>query len=429
MPTNSHMQSNRTDHTMLMTAIAAVALIAVAATLFVSSRSSQGAVDTLVAIRDNDAAVASVSSLTGELAVAIAGLGDTTPIREALVAQQEGLEGTGLVGSAWDIVEAVERGDTASAAALFEDSYLPQETSSLQDLRDRGNRLLAEFTTATSTAGITADIILVALLVAGAGGLVLMSFIYVRRFVSSKEAELVELDDQRMARFKDEFLANVSHELRTPLTGIVGFSHLLVNSPLSEESAEAVDYIIGQSAELSRMVDDLLAVARADAGLLSFCPESVSVINEVEEVIEYMKLVGAEVEIQCHDARVWVDPERFRQILRNLLVNAHQHGRPGIRITGQELQDTYVCHVVDRGPGVKSEVEKRLFTRFIHPGGQRVSGSLGLGLAVVHELSKLMGCEVTYRRIRGETHFVFSVPLASTQTQPSKMDKLVSAAI
>lgn len=224
---------------------------------------------------------------------------------------------------------------------------------------------------------------------------------------------------------KDEFIANVSHELRTPLTGIVGFAQLLQESALAPQDREIVRTIVGESAELSRMVDDLLTAARVDADALSIELEEVDIVQQVQEVAAFMGLFGTHVRVECPPAKVHADPERLRQILRNLTVNARRYGGPNIRVVGREQGGRYLCAVVDDGSGIPSEVEERLFSRFVHRGTTPLlKGSVGLGLAIVHELAHRMGCDVTYRRIRKETWFTVSIPVAQDR-QPERV--LVSA--
>jgi two-component system OmpR family sensor kinase len=229
------------------------------------------------------------------------------------------------------------------------------------------------------------------------------------------EAYLDALDRERersLHQLKDRFIARVSHELRTPLTGIVGFSHLLRSRPLSPDASEAVNLIMGEAAELSRMVDDLLIAARVDADTLTVNSQPVWFSDQTRSVTEFMALMEAPVEVDCQDARIQVDSELFRQVLRNLVVNAHQHGRPQVVIRGRVRGDRYVCSVTDQGPGVPPELRETLFTRWGSGGDTAASGRAGLGLAVASHICKLMDCELSYRRIHGETQFVVVAPLA-----------------
>jgi signal transduction histidine kinase len=218
--------------------------------------------------------------------------------------------------------------------------------------------------------------------------------------------------------FKDDFVARVSHELRTPLTGIVGAARTIDVEGLERDTATAVRSMVSRSAELSGVVDDLIVAARADAGLLTVDPAPASLMEQVESVVDYVRLLGGEASVECQEATVLVDPEKFRHVLRNLLINAHRHGLAPIAIRGQANGDRYICQVVDSGPGVDPELVTELFRRFVHTGGSgREAGSLGLGLAVAKELATEMNTEISYRHINGETHFVLIIPLAGARRE------------
>lgn len=250
--------------------------------------------------------------------------------------------------------------------------------------------------------------------------------LYVRRIFGEGTQRVREYYEANLARSKDTFIANVSHGLRTPLTGVVGFSHLLKNAELGPEERESVKMIIAESAELSRMVDDLVTAAQLDADAVTVALEPASMLEQVEKVCDFMDLVGAEIGIDVQDVDVMVDPAHLNQVLRNLLTNAHRHGKPTVTIRGTVANGKYICHVVDQGPGVATDDQSRLFTRFSSSVfGSQFSGAVGLGLAVVAELTSRMGCEISYRRIRGETQFVLSMPLAEHQSR--EMRRIVRA--
>ena len=111
---------------------------------------------------------------------------------------------------------------------------------------------------------------------------------------------------------------------------------------------------------------------------------------------------------------VQADPLRVRQILRDLISNAIQHGGPNIRIYGDSAGSKYVVSVEDDGPGVPSEIADRLYTRFVHRSEVPLTaGSAGLGLAVAQLLAQAMGGSLDYERVANRTAFVLSLPLAS----------------
>lgn len=320
---------------------------------------------------------------------------------------------TALVDSAEVAIAYLETAQPALAAAAIGSDVEP----ALERLQENLNTLqradAAEINQTTSVLGRVADVIRFLLAFAlPAAGMTVYRWVMNRQRAQSELRLRIE-SERTINKSKDEFIANVSHELRTPLTGIVGFAQLLESSNLEPAELEVVRLIVDQSAELSRMVDDLLTAARADANALTINLIDASIQDEVDEVVRFVELMRTEVEVFCQDAMVVIDPERFRQVLRNLLVNARKHGGSRIKVRGVVKDNTYICTVIDDGPGVPMHVQERLFSRFVHTGEAPViMGSVGLGLAIVQELCRLMDCEVSYRRVKGETWFSVTMPMA-----------------
>lgn len=316
-----------------------------------------------------------------------------------------------------EVIALVRAGRTSRAATDGVDA-LDQSYERLRDvLVDRQQLEVDAINRTSSSLGHTADLVRFLLAFAlPAIGITVYRWVMHRQ---RRNAEMqLRLESQEVInKSKDQFIANVSHELRTPLTGIVGFAQLLEESDLEPADLDVVRLIVNQSAELSCMVDDLLTAARADARSLSVQPCTTAIEDEVMEVVRFVEMMGTDVGTDLQEARVTVDPERLRQVLRNLIVNAAKHGGTRIRVQGTTQGSQYVCSVIDDGPGIPAHVEERLFSRFVHAGREPLTrGSVGLGLAIVGEVSRLMGCEVTYRRVHGETWFSVTVPLAEAAT-------------
>ena len=235
-----------------------------------------------------------------------------------------------------------------------------------------------------------------------------------------RQAELeARLDaERRLSQAREEFIANASHELRTPLTGIHGLAVLLEDDPVvqsSEVASEFIGMIVSESADLGRMVEDLLTTARLDAGALTYSFSDVNVPDEVQEVIEPMRRNNFEAAVHCEPGVIRADHLRFRQILRNLLSNARKYGGPNVWIEGQAVGRSYELVVADNGSGLPKELEDRVFQRFIHQDERTaVKDSVGLGLSIVRALAEGMSGAVTYEREAGETRFVVTMPLADS---------------
>jgi signal transduction histidine kinase len=262
---------------------------------------------------------------------------------------------------------------------------------------------------------------LVAFLVPGAAILV-----YRRIAKGQLRVAEVQLDarleaERQIVVAKDEFVASISHELRTPLTTIYGFSEILLDEGLVDPAyaTELLTLINTESAELHRMVEDLLTTARFEAGTIAFQIGPVDLREELELNLTAMERTGLEVETDLAAAKVWADQMRVRQILRNLLTNAHQHGGEVVRVTSEEVGEGVEVVIADNGSGVPADKEVRLFTRYIHEGEDPLTiGSVGLGLAVVQILAEGMGGAVRYERQAGWSRFIVTLPGNNEGTAP-----------
>ena len=212
---------------------------------------------------------------------------------------------------------------------------------------------------------------------------------------------------------KDEIIAGISHELRTPLTSILGFSQHLIEEGITdrEEALELLTVIHHDSQELARMVEDLLTAARLESQALTYDLSRVDIAAEAVSIVEQLRRDDIEIRGAAH-APVLADAGRIRQILRNLLSNAIQHGGPKVYLEIGTDDGDATCDVVDDGEGVPEAIADRLFERFVHEGSQSLlTGSVGLGLAIARTLAHEMGGDVTHRRESGLTVFTLRMPL------------------
>lgn len=226
---------------------------------------------------------------------------------------------------------------------------------------------------------------------------------------------------QAVGKAKDEFIANLSHELRTPLTGIYGFACELAThgSALDPEFATELGRLIAvESGEMRRMVDDLLTVTAAEQGRLVFSKEPVNPAADVRSALAPLALSGVRLEVRAEDAVISVDRVRLQQVIRNLVSNAQKHGGPRISVVGRVDGSRYLIEVRDDGPGVRPEVEDRLFRRFVHEGKTPlITGSVGVGLANAQLLVERMRGSISYRREFNETVFAVAFPLAASPAE------------
>ena len=209
----------------------------------------------------------------------------------------------------------------------------------------------------------------------------------------------------RLERAKSEFVATASHELRSPLTSIKGFVELLERSPegMSERQREFVDIILKSTDRLVDLVNDLLDVARIEADHVEINRRPIDVGEAVTEVTELIgpRIANKGQQLDVHIAPTlplaMADPSRVRQIVANLVTNAHLYTHEGGRIqVAVEPDRAWVqIKVSDTGIGMTAEETSRVFERFFRGGnGSAVSPGTGLGLSIVKSLVDLHSGEV-----------------------------------
>ena len=221
---------------------------------------------------------------------------------------------------------------------------------------------------------------------------------------------------EELAEAKDRFIATVSHELRTPLAAVVGFAGELaegVENYSTEEIAEMVQLIAGQSVEMAQLVDDLLTAERAASGNLTIKPTAIDLLHEARSVVDSMR-VGENVVVYGDPTPAWADTLRTRQIVRNLMTNASRYGGNQVKVTVSSLGDTAVMVVSDDGPGINVVDSERIFDPYYRVQNDDARpDSVGLGLAVARQLARIMGGDLVYRRRAGWTRFELTLPTTS----------------
>ena len=242
------------------------------------------------------------------------------------------------------------------------------------------------------------------------------------RRVEMRTAELEEANRklEELVASKTDFVASVSHELRTPLTSVIGFAELLMDSSSEfdrEQRHDLLGAIADQGYELANIVEDLLVAARSEMGDLNVCQVSVNLKAQTAQVLESMRNEEARsVDIEGDAQFVLADPQRVRQVLRNLLTNAIRYGGSDIGIRVEEPCDGLVAVVVsDDGDGISDDARERIFEPYERGDDESlVSDSFGLGLAISRALARLMGGELAYRRTE-VTEFILSLPVDSSR--------------
>lgn len=231
---------------------------------------------------------------------------------------------------------------------------------------------------------------------------------------------------RRADKIRRDFVANVSHELRTPLTAIRGYVEALTDGePSTDESQRFLEIIMRHTRRMERLVQDLLRLARLDAGqeTLELAPCDLAslidaVTSDVEPSLDVREQV-VHIEVGDGAGRVLADPAKLHDVLRNLLSNASAYAPEHSQITVRtRLNGDFVAiDVLDQGPGIPEGDRLRVFERFyrVDKSRARDPGGTGLGLAIVKHLVELHGGRVSVsNRPEGGAQFTVELKTAPT---------------
>lgn len=242
----------------------------------------------------------------------------------------------------------------------------------------------------------------------------------------ARELEIEEGRRDELDRLKDDFVLTASHELRSPLTSVQGFAELLMleRDSLTPKQLETVEVILDNCRHLVRLLNDLLDLARSDAGRLVVNPQPTEVTPLIEDAVRTMRgQTDPRGQILTEDIQpnlplINVEPARIRQILVNLLTNAHEYSPEGasIEVSARTVADEVEISVTDNGPGIPTEQLERIFERFTRGDAgltQRVGGT-GLGLAISKSLVELHGGSIAAESTPGVgSTFSVRLPVAA----------------
>lgn len=304
--------------------------------------------------------------------------------------------------------------DAESADDLARTTVLPVVEQLEAAAADVGRAAQARIEAEQSSAGEAARItsLTVALIVPSAAAWGLWATARRREERLAMQSQL----DHNLAliRARDDLIGGLSHQLRTPLTAITGYTQAMLEIDDDPElMAEGLTVIDEQAAELTRMVDDLVVMARLEDGGVEYHMQRVDPIREIETVISSSSAWEGRVQTMLSPTTVWTDRLRLRHILTNLLSNAVRHGGPSVIVKSAPAGGMYRIVVADNGAGLSSTQIDGVFQPYVHtPRDALVTGTLGLGLAVAKRLAGSMGCRLSYERMNGYTLFVLDVPLA-----------------
>jgi signal transduction histidine kinase len=206
----------------------------------------------------------------------------------------------------------------------------------------------------------------------------------------------------RLDRERSDLVATVAHELRSPLTGVKGFVSTLLSKwdRLNDEQKKMMLETVNVDADrLTRLIAELLDVARIDTGRLSLYPRPLDFAAAVQRVVDSVRAgTGREIAFDAPGdlPQVSADPDKLAQVLTNLVDNAVRHGEgqvtlTAVRTTLEPECEGVLLHVDDEGEGISPDIRSRVFTKFWKHGTR---GGSGLGMYIVHGLVTAHGGSV-----------------------------------
>jgi two-component system, OmpR family, sensor kinase len=256
-----------------------------------------------------------------------------------------------------------------------------------------------------------------------------------QRDVPDELGQLISTINRMIARLESsfsqirEFSLSVAHELRTPLTIMKGESELALARRLTREETERlVTTYLEETVRMSRIVDDLLTLAKADAGQVKIQKEPVELSRLLRDIHEDAVILSSDkplaVELQQNDqATVLGDEARLRQLFRVLLSNAVQYTDPGGSVLISSRRDGKKVHidVVDTGIGIPEGALDKIFQRFyrVDEARTRVKGGSGLGLSIAQWIASAHNGSIAVRSTLGKgSCFTVTLPVADAAGSP-----------
>ena len=276
------------------------------------------------------------------------------------------------------------------------------------------------------------------------------------RINKSLDLKVNELAEHNVAldeanKIKSEFLANVSHELRTPLNSMIGFAEILEESLKHDEAHQAekrrryVHHIHTASKQLLNLINDLLDLAKIEAGRMEVRTEPVVVADTAEGLVNLMRpqadkrRIGLELDVAEGLPLIHTDPGKLHQILFNFLSNAIKFTPEGGTVTlsarsssaGPEEQAGRIHFAVtDTGPGIAPEMRSKIFDKFtqLDSSMTKAHQGTGLGLAISRELAHLLQGEIGIESELGRgTTFTLTLPTQPVSERTALMPEATTA--
>lgn len=328
------------------------------------------------------------------------------------------------------------QGMAMEACRIYQELYPPIDTLASQSYIRQINTIKAKYQVdkAETASNNEYNKIITSILV---GTMALVTLFVLLAILLKRQREKVKLSTQKLAtsrinaenamRAKSVFLSNMSHEIRTPLNALSGFSSLLTEEGLDDETRRQCNEVIQQNSELLlKLINDVIDLSSLEFGKLQFCiaqHDAVSICRNVIDTVNKVKQTQAELTFttELEEMPIETDNSRLQQVLINLLINATKFTPQGSIVLKleKETDDTVLFTVTDTGCGIPKDKQANIFQRF-EKLNENAQGS-GLGLSICQLIIEHIGGQIWIDSEYAEgSRFCFTHPISQKGRKENK---------
>ena len=328
------------------------------------------------------------------------------------------------------------QGMAMEACRIYQELYPPIDTLASQNYIRQINTIKAKYQVdkIETASNNEYNKIITSILV---GTMALVTLFVLLAILLKRQREKVKLSTQKLAtsrinaenamRAKSVFLSNMSHEIRTPLNALSGFSSLLTEEGLDDETRRQCNEVIQQNSELLlKLINDVIDLSSLEFGKLQFCiaqHDAVSICRNVIDTVNKVKQTQAELTFttELEEMPIETDDSRLQQVLINLLINATKFTPQGSIVLKleKETDDTVLFTVTDTGCGIPKDRQTNIFQRF-EKLNENAQGS-GLGLSICQLIIEHIGGQIWIDSEYTEgSRFCFTHPISQTSRKENK---------
>ena len=328
------------------------------------------------------------------------------------------------------------QGMAMEACRIYQELYPPIDTLASQNYIRQINTIKAKYQVdkIETASNNEYNKIITSILV---GTMALVTLFVLLAILLKRQREKVKLSTQKLAtsrinaenamRAKSVFLSNMSHEIRTPLNALSGFSSLLTEEGLDDETRRQCNEVIQQNSELLlKLINDVIDLSSLEFGKLQFCivqHDAVSICRNVIDTVKKVKQTQAELTFttELEEMPIETDDSRLQQVLINLLINATKFTPQGSIVLKleKETDDTVLFTVTDTGCGIPKDKQANIFQRF-EKLNENAQGS-GLGLSICQLIIEHIGGQIWIDSEYAEgSRFCFTHPISQKGRKENK---------